>query len=207
MMFRSRWTRSSAWLACVGVASLGVTMAAAVQPENLIARAIGGVGRTCPDATILVSILTDNYGGETSWEVTENPGGTVEASGGPLSSSTLYSIEVCVDPAGCYDFTIYDSFGDGICCGWGEGWYEVYYDGNLVDGGGEFDSSDTVSDIGGGCADRIAGGADPEHLVRESFAFLLKREPKESILASFDLTVIARYFPEYERAMAERFGS
>ena len=55
--------------------------------------------------------------------------------------------------------------------------------------------------------DRIAGSADPEHLVRESFAFLLEREPKESILGSFDLTVIARYFPEYERAMAECFGS
>ncbi len=55
--------------------------------------------------------------------------------------------------------------------------------------------------------DRIASGADPEQLVRESFAFLLEREPKESIMGSFDLTVIARYFPEYERAMAESFGS
>ncbi len=55
--------------------------------------------------------------------------------------------------------------------------------------------------------DRIASGADPEQLVRESFAFLLEREPKESIMGSFDLTVIARYFPEFERAMAESFGS
>jgi hypothetical protein len=54
---------------------------------------------------------------------------------------------------------------------------------------------------------RIAGGADPDELVRESFAFLLEREPKESILGSFDLTVIARYFPEYERAMADRFAA
>ncbi len=55
--------------------------------------------------------------------------------------------------------------------------------------------------------ERIASGADPDELVRESFAFLLEREPKESILGSFDLTVIARYFPEYEQAMAGRFGS
>ena len=55
--------------------------------------------------------------------------------------------------------------------------------------------------------DRIAPAADPEQLVRESLAFLLEREPKESIMRSFDLTVIARYFPEYERAMAECFGS
>jgi len=55
--------------------------------------------------------------------------------------------------------------------------------------------------------DRIAPAAGPDELVRESFAFLLEREPKESIMGSFDLTVIARYFPEYEQAMAERFGS
>jgi hypothetical protein len=47
---------------------------------------------------------------------------------------------------------------------------------------------------------RFAPGAtDPTDLVRRSFVFLLAREPKESILRSFDLSVIARYFPEYER--------
>ncbi len=35
-------------------------------------------------------------------------------------------------------------------------------------------------------------------LVRRSFEFLLDREPKESILSSFALPVIGRYFPEYE---------
>ena len=43
------------------------------------------------------------------------------------------------------------------------------------------------------------GAADPADLVRRSFLFLLAREPKESILRSFDLPVIGRYFPEYER--------
>jgi hypothetical protein len=37
-----------------------------------------------------------------------------------------------------------------------------------------------------------------EELIRRSFEFLLAREPKESILRSFDLSVIRRYFPEYE---------
>jgi hypothetical protein len=53
--------------------------------------------------------------------------------------------------------------------------------------------------------ERLSGGkADPEALVSESFRFLLEREPKESILRSFDLTVISRYFPEYEREMTRR---
>jgi hypothetical protein len=42
--------------------------------------------------------------------------------------------------------------------------------------------------------ERLSGGkANPETLVTESFRFLLEREPKESILRSFDLTVISRY--------------
>lgn len=44
----------------------------------------------------------------------------------------------------------------------------------------------------------------PEALVEESFRFLLEREPKESILRSFDLLVIGRYFPEYQREIARR---
>jgi len=52
---------------------------------------------------------------------------------------------------------------------------------------------------------RLAGGkAEPEELVRRSFEFLLEREPKESILARFDLPVIARYFPEFEREIKRR---
>ena len=53
--------------------------------------------------------------------------------------------------------------------------------------------------------ERLSGGkVSPEALVTESFRFLLEREPKESILRSFDLTVISRYFPEYEREIARR---
>ena len=52
---------------------------------------------------------------------------------------------------------------------------------------------------------RLSGGkATPEELVQRSFEFLLEREPKESILARFDLPVIARYFPEYESELARR---
>lgn len=47
--------------------------------------------------------------------------------------------------------------------------------------------------------ERLTGGkVSPEKLVAESFRFLIEREPKESILRSFELTMIGRYFPEYE---------
>ena len=52
--------------------------------------------------------------------------------------------------------------------------------------------------------ERLAQGADdPVDLVRRSFMFLLERESKESILRSFDLLVIGRYFPDYERTISE----
>jgi hypothetical protein len=44
----------------------------------------------------------------------------------------------------------------------------------------------------------------PEQLIRKSFEFLLEREPKESILTRFDLSVISRYFPEFECEIKKR---
>jgi hypothetical protein len=42
--------------------------------------------------------------------------------------------------------------------------------------------------------------------VRESFVFLLQREPPSSIMGKFSLDVIARYFPEYYDEMRRRLG-
>ncbi len=54
---------------------------------------------------------------------------------------------------------------------------------------------------------KLTGGkAGAEELIRRSFEFLLEREPKESILSRFDLPVISRYFPEYEREIRKRLG-
>ena len=50
------------------------------------------------------------------------------------------------------------------------------------------------------CA-RLAGGAPAQRLIEAAFRFLLDREPKESILSRFDLSAIARYFPDFEREL------
>ena len=42
------------------------------------------------------------------------------------------------------------------------------------------------------------GNVTKKKLIKRSFEFLLKREPKESILSRFDLRIINTYFPEYE---------
>jgi hypothetical protein len=50
---------------------------------------------------------------------------------------------------------------------------------------------------------KLTGGvASAEMLIEKSFEFLLERESNTSILRAFDLSVIQRYFPEYERTIA-----
>ena len=54
--------------------------------------------------------------------------------------------------------------------------------------------------------DRFSEGRSPEDLLQESFRFLLEREPNTSILTSFELPLIGRYFPEYESEIRVRLS-
>jgi hypothetical protein len=47
---------------------------------------------------------------------------------------------------------------------------------------------------------------DLERVVRESFRFLLEREPATSILRQFSLGDISRYFPEYPSELERRLS-
>jgi hypothetical protein len=47
---------------------------------------------------------------------------------------------------------------------------------------------------------------DVERLLYETFDFLLEREPKESIMRTFDLSVVSRYFPDYEHEIRSRLA-
>lgn len=64
---------------------------------------------------------------------------------------------------------------------------------------GDILTSHTV-DVPEGLASELGWGEDDEEeLVRQSFSFLLAREPATSILPRFRLDVISNYFPEYVR--------
>ena len=91
------------------------------------------------ESTLVVELLTDSYPGETSWEVVMD--GEVVMSGGPYSDGgTLFLDTLCFasQEEPCIQFEIFDSFGDGICCGYGEGYYNVLLDGQLMANGGDF---------------------------------------------------------------------
>lgn len=55
--------------------------------------------------------------------------------------------------------------------------------------------------------DDLAPGRTPEELVRASFAFLLERESPDSIMRSFELPIIARFFADYPDEIRRRMRS
>ena len=65
--------------------------------------------------TINVSILTDGYGSETSWDI-KDESGNVLGSGGPYGNNQQINETAIVAAQECYIFTLYDSYGDGMCC-------------------------------------------------------------------------------------------
>jgi hypothetical protein len=68
----------------------------------------------------------------------------------------------------------------------------------LRDGGRETRHEVTMSDAD---YQRLCGGHGEALVIEAAFRFLLDREPKEAILAHFDLSLISRYFPEFERLL------
>ena len=97
-----------------------------------------GSGCTANPGTI--TIVLDNYPNETTWNL-KTTAGTTLYSGGPYSvAGSTVNVPICL-PNGCYIFTIYDAFGDGICCSYGNGSYTVVVNGSTVANGGAFASS------------------------------------------------------------------
>ncbi len=124
----------------------------------------GGGGTTCTDNEVTLSITFDNYPEETAWSLADANGATV-ASGGTYGSqadgSTL-NISLCLVD-GCYDFTITDAYGDGICCQYGNGAYSLTDASGILVSGASFTSSETTNfcvgnSSGPTCTDGVQNG-------------------------------------------------
>lgn len=134
------------------------------QPGNLIrskvasASCLGTCGSTggCQYNEYTLTLNTDNYGGETSWEVKNSSGSTV-ASGNGYSSNQTYNIDLCL-PDGCYSLVMNDTWGDGMCCGYGNGSYNLTNSsGSSVASGGNFGSSETKNFCTSSSSPAVAG--------------------------------------------------
>ncbi|MED5306857.1 MAG: lysyl oxidase family protein [Bacteroidota bacterium] len=101
---------------------------------------------SCSNDEIQVDIVisTDSYPSETYFTLNDNSG-VVWNSGDSdniNSDYTSYPFQYCLPIDGCYIFTIYDSYGDGIFSGGG---IEVYYESELVLFNPEFQYSSSVT--------------------------------------------------------------
>lgn len=65
---------------------------------------------------VVLTINTDCYGSETSWDIVSDATGSIIFSGGPYPDVTGGEVinEVLCMESGCYTFNIYDSYGDGM---------------------------------------------------------------------------------------------
>ncbi len=110
----------------------------------------GGGGGGCQDTEVTMTIVLDNYPSETTWELRDGSGALV-TSGGPYATQGATVTETFCLPDDCYDYTIFDSYGDGICCSYGNGSYELVDDqGTVLASGGAFGSSETTNFCIGG---------------------------------------------------------
>ncbi len=99
----------------------------------------------CFSGDLKVEIHFDNYPGETTWDV-KDEAGSVIAGGGPYGNEYIdadYS-EIIGVTSGNYYVTFYDSYGDGMCCGYGDGNYKIYIGDQLIRTGAYFASEDST---------------------------------------------------------------
>ena len=61
-----------------------------------------------------------------------------------VTDDRTISTEICLEPLVSYEFSIYDAFGDGVCCFEGSGSYSVSVNNTVIKKGGEFENSDML---------------------------------------------------------------
>ncbi len=139
-------------------------------------------GSTGSSTELLLSIDLDNYPEETTWQIRN--GSTTVASGGaygnrPDGSNVTETITL---DAGCYDFIIYDSYGDGICCSYGSGYYELTAGSTILASGGAFGSSELTNFcVQGGSGARLASTGSTE-TTEQRQGFMTYPNPVKDIL-------------------------
>lgn len=100
----------------------------------------------CKTNLVNVSILLDKYPEETSWTIQDSMGMVVAVGGtyGDMPDGSLVSERLCL-PNGCYTFAMRDSYGDGICCSYGRGEYNVLVGSDTIVSGNTFEYIDSSS--------------------------------------------------------------
>ncbi len=117
-----------------------------------------------------LKLRLDRYPKETSWNLKDATGKVVASGNNYRSAGILINKEFDL-PKGCYDFEIKDSYGDGICCAYGNGSYELSADGKVLASGGSFRASETKK--------VCVGGDTPPKPTMVTLAMVMDNYPEE----------------------------
>ncbi len=105
---------------------------------------------------VTLFIKADNFPEETSWELLDIRTNQVITSGSLQQGTQTYTENICLDYGSCFALNVYDSYGDGICCAYGIGYFQVLdASGNIiVQNDGEFDykTQEVFCPDGTGCS-------------------------------------------------------
>ena len=99
-------------------------------------------------SVVVFNLSTDDYGFETTWTLTDSNGNVVEdGPNTPYDDGSDFQETINLPSINeCYTFTIFDSFGDGICCDYGTGSYNLEDEsGNVILSGGAFGESESIT--------------------------------------------------------------
>jgi hypothetical protein len=83
-------------------------------------------------ATLTVVVNHDDYPEETSWALLKGGMPLGYQSEGSIHTAGMVAVKHFSVTAGDFVFVIMDSWSDGICCRYGEGYWALYLDGSLV---------------------------------------------------------------------------
>ena len=78
-----------------------------------------------PQRKISVEIKTDNFGEDTSWQFRDKSGVIIAKNERVYGKKELDSRDLCLDDKSLYEFIVFDTYGDGLCCQFGEGYYKI----------------------------------------------------------------------------------
>ncbi len=124
----------------------GSTWQADIAIDDVSLTTTGG-GNNCAAANLTLNITFDNYPEETGWTLTTSGGTTVASNSYSTANPDGSSITETINnlASGDYVFTITDSYGDGICCSYGNGSYTLSSSVGTIVSGGSFTSSDVTN--------------------------------------------------------------
>jgi len=121
------------------------------NPDNNIVTAQVELAPDVNTTLLSLEYTTDRYPDESYWELLDGNDNVLYSGGNSgifigvdapetYAGETTYTLQLALPADGCYRFLAYDSYGDGMCCEYGDGAFALRDGaGNLMFSGGEFE--------------------------------------------------------------------